>query len=489
MSTTETHFRDSRYWDNQFSGDPESSIAPGHGDAESGPPEYAQTSLPIFGLFILYVVYWYLQANYRYPSLGAIRFEFLLGAVLSALALFKIFMSKDNVGTSLFGWSIAFVALMGVMTLATIDPVTSQDVFINRVFKLLMMGVFIYAFVSNPITLRWFLIGWLFAFAKMAQEGVVGFVTGNLVWENQGTMRLHGSTPNYKHPNSFSGTQLATLPFLYFLFPHAPRIFQLAILAQTIGALTVVLTTGSRTGYVALAAGLLLLVWKSRSKLKAAIILGLIVVLIEPYIPQDYKERAETIFTQEDEFGASIDTRKQIIDDAVEIFEANMAGVGLGAFPSARKKRFERHQETHNLYLQILTELGVQGLLLFAAVIISCFNQLFKLIQLARSNLANLKQLSANNQELEQHRADLRIIMATCFAITGFLVLRLAVGVFGHDLYEIYWWFAIGLTIALARIMATATRRTDWFVQNLASNQAAVDEEDVQAGGAFAGQY
>jgi O-antigen ligase len=464
MSTSEKHFDEASFWENQDT-DYFDSTNRGPEESVDRLPSYGTTSLPVMSAFMLYVVWWYLQGGYRFPALGEIRFEFLLGGLLSLIAVIKILQNRDNIFPAPANWALAFIILMSIMTVFSIDPEYSRTIFVDRVVKFIMMGVFIYAFVVNPLTLRWFLFAWLFAFAKMAQEGIVGWLFGGMVWENQGTMRLHGSTPNYRHPNSYSGTQLATLPFLYFLFPLAPRLLQLAIGTQIVAALLIVMTTGSRTGYVALAGGTLLLIWKSRSRFKALALVALMALLAAPYIPQDYVERAETIFTQQDEEGASIDARKQILEDAVAIFQDNLFGVGLSGFPAARMARFDRHQDTHNLYLEVLTGLGIQGFILFTGMLISLFGMLFMIVRRTRSDLAKLEELEQLDHELRGHVADLRLILATCLAVIGFLIIRLVVGIFGHDLFEVYWWFALGLGLALARMLKTATRRTDWFIE------------------------
>jgi hypothetical protein len=278
MSTSEKHFDEPSFWETQDT-DYFDSANRAPEEPVDRLPGYGTTSLPVMGAFMLYVVYWYLQGGYRFPALGSIRFEFVLGGLLSLIAVIKILQNRDNIFPAPAKWALAFVGLMAVMTIFSIDPTYSRSIFVDRVIKLLMMGIFIYAFVVSPLTLRWFLFSWLFAFAKMAQEGVVGWIFGGLVWENQGTMRLHGSTPNYAHPNSFSGTQLSTLPFLYFLFPLAPRLLQLAMGAQIFAALLIIITTGSRTGYVALAGGILLLIWKSGSRIKALALTALILLL------------------------------------------------------------------------------------------------------------------------------------------------------------------------------------------------------------------
>ncbi len=82
-------------------------------------------------------------------------------------------------------------------------------------------------------------------------------------------------------------------------------------------------------------------------------------------MPQDYWERFYSIFTEQDKVGQSISLRKQIIEDAWQVFLQNPLGVGVGAFPLVRGEMFNRLQDTHNLYLEAATNLGIQGLILF----------------------------------------------------------------------------------------------------------------------------
>jgi hypothetical protein len=132
----------------------------------------------------------------------------------------------------------------------------------------------------------------------------------------------------------------------------------------------------------------------------------------------------------------------------------------------------------------VLTGLGIQGFILFAGMIISLFGLLFTLVRRTRSDLARLEGLEQVDRDLRGHLGDLRLILATCFAVIGFLVIRLAVGVFGHDLFEVYWWFALGLSLALARMLQTANRRSDWFIERAGIPDDSCDYADDS----FAGQ-
>lgn len=435
------------------------------------PDAYPPRNWLVFGLFLAYVFYHYLQVGYRVPALGEMRGQFILGAVLSVLAFASLLQGSDKHTEPAVKWALWLIVLMVVMSVFSVNPAYSWDIFIDRVIKFGMLALFIATFVRSPGDLRWFLAIYLLVFLKMGQEGLVGVLGGGLVWENQGVLRLHGSTPVYHHPNSFSGTQIGTLPFLIFLFPLLPRVLKVATLVQAFLVLWVVLFTASRTGYLGLASVVGVAISLARSRAKAigvALIIGTVAL---PLIPEQYIGRAATIFHHDDsaEHG-SIFARKEILRDAWAIFLDNPFGVGVGAFPIVRNERFGRTQDTHNLYLEIGTNLGIQGLVIFSGLLITMFSSLLALRENTESQLRELEQIcppsELGKQSLETHRRDVALIRATALALICFLVVRLTLGFFGMDLYEIYWWFAIGLIAALSHVNQTAKSRTRGFFQS-----------------------
>ena len=63
--------------------------------------------------------------------------------------------------------------------------------------------------------------------------------------------------------------------------------------------------------------------------------------------------------------------------------------------------------------------------------------------------------------EIKKHLSDLNLMKAVCSAVFVYIITRLGLGLFGHDLYEIYWWFAAGLAIALFNINVISEKRTE----------------------------
>lgn len=426
--------------------------------------------LPIaFPLFLAFIAFSYLQAGFRFPILGAIRAEFVLGMVLTVLSFVAIGQrGKDFEWTAVGKWGLALVLLLGVMTIMSIDWTVSSEVFVDRVFKFSLIGLFIAAFVSTPFRLKMFLLVFLLACAKMGQEGLQGTITGSMMWENQGIPRLHGSTPNYAHPNSFSGMAVAALPFIAFMYPLVSRKWRVALIVLAILMLNIVLRTGSRTGYVALFVGLLWFALHARHRVRVIIGVFAVGTLAAPFIPEDYIGRAASIF-ESVEIGEDTSTgqRREILVDAWEVFKNRPLGIGVGAFPTIRQQWFGRIQDTHNLYLEVATNAGIQGLVVFFGLLIAIVGVLRNTRRSVEEDLVALgwERWAPDNQvkipsATQQHVSDLLWLRAASSAFLGFIVIRLTLGLFGMDLYERYWWFAGGGAVALYNLRLAAHRRT-----------------------------
>jgi putative inorganic carbon (HCO3(-)) transporter len=380
---------------------------------------YSTAGKPGFWLFLFFIVQMYLQLSYRVPSLGAIRFEFILGALLSVFAIYEASRIQWTPAPKLRTFVALLFLCMLIQVPLSVAPAYSWGIFVDRVYKFALMGFFIAAFVRSPNALRWFLAAFLFACIRMSFEGLLGSITGSMIWENQGAL-----------------------------------------------ALNVVLRTGSRTGYVAFALLLAVAAMRAKKKFRTFALGAIFIGLAIPFIPEDYVGRATSIFTQKDKEGESTELRREILRDAWAIFKEHPLGIGVGAFPVVRMYKFGRAQDTHNLYFEVGTNLGVLGLAVFIAMIGAMLGTLNRMRREFAKQAAQLgivpKPDTANARDgpVWQHQKDLRFLEGTCSAVFMFTVVRLALGLFGHDLYEVYWWFALGLTFALLNILTVATRRT-----------------------------
>jgi O-antigen ligase len=433
---------------------------------------YQQTPKFATILFFLYIITWFLQLGNRVGFLGAIRFELLLAACMTGFAVFFFKKSKPNAYSSgLLGCIFLYVFVLIIHVIFSYDFERSWIIFVDRVIKFSFMAFFIATYARSPQGIKILMTAFLLACLKMGQEGFVGQLTGSMVWQNQGVMRLHGATPLYAHPNSFSGMALGTLPFLYYFFPLVPRYLKLIFLIMVIFAINIIVFTGSRTGYVGFVFFCLFLFFQSQYKIKL-LVAGLIVLFVAiPFVPDQYVQRFNSISGgQEEAEGKSRDRRIEILQDAVTVFVENPLGVGVSAFMAVRQDRFGRNQDTHNLYLEVLTNIGIHGFIIWATLIFVLFRSIRTLYLLFCRQIQQLtdefdieaKQLesTALSTAVNEHVNDLSLIRAVLLAVSAYLIIRLVVGMFGMDLYEIYWWFAIGIVIAVQHIATTAKQIT-----------------------------
>jgi O-antigen ligase len=173
--------------------------------------------------------------------------------------------------------------------------------------------------------------------------------------------------------------------------------------------------------------------WREKLKVKTFkyLIVGVIIsISAYAFLPEVYTERLNSIITLDEAEGSSSETRIQILKDAVSVFVSKPWGVGVSAFPRVRAEMFGRIQDTHNLYLELLTNLSVLGVLSFFIFIRAIIKE-------------NKTIITRSNSPL---------VKCVAQAVIAFIYARLFLGIFGMDTYEIYWWFAAGLTMAMYRI-------------------------------------
>ncbi len=440
-------------------------------------PEYQHVPRLVLLLFCAYVIIWYLQVGTRISALGAIRIELLVACILIPLAFVTHSKSEIRVDPSLLRLIIGYFVLLFLMTIFSYDFQTSWNIFFNRVLKFAFMAFFIVCFVKSPTGLKFFLAAFMLACMKMGQEGVVGQLTGGLVWQNQGVMRLHGATMMYRHPNSFAGMALGTLPFVMYLFPIVNKWLKALLVIQLVFAFNIILFTGSRTGYIGLLGVILVVFFRSQSKIKIllAILVGLFCVL--QFAPEQYVNRFRSIYVSSDhgEYNESLhggdsskEKRMQILKDAVSVFIQYPFGVGVGAFPVVREDMFGRSQDTHNLYLEVATNLGVQGVALTLCLFVTALKMNLKYCFLFEKQLHVLESSfmckGGGDGGVRNCCSDLRLLIAVSKSVFLFVTLRIFLGVFGMDLYEIYWWFACGLIIAVGNIGSIVISRGEFLL-------------------------
>jgi O-antigen ligase len=113
-----------------------------------------------------------------------------------------------------------------------------------------------------------------------------------------------------------------------------------------------------------------------------------------------------------------------------------LAGVGAGAFANARAEAFGVYLNPHSLYVQIIAELGLFGLIVYFIFYRDIFRICLRNIWDIRNSSLEASELTALSQGI--------IVAAISLLITGF---------FAHSAFRYTWYFLAGITAASQHII------------------------------------
>jgi O-antigen ligase len=117
-------------------------------------------------------------------------------------------------------------------------------------------------------------------------------------------------------------------------------------------------------------------------------VLGLVLagVLALPVVPSSFWDRMDSIVNAEEDESGSRAARLRLIDQGMEVFLENpITGIGAGQFQNYNAPGVvEKWRVTHNLWLQLATELGVFGLLTFAFLVVRAYRSNFIALRILR---------------------------------------------------------------------------------------------------------
>jgi O-antigen ligase len=222
----------------------------------------------------------------------------------------------------------------------------------------------------------------------MATIGILSLVVGG---GKIGSTRLGlgGGTDTLADANFLCLYILIGLPFLWLSASLKTGFKKALLLSLMVPMLAGAARTGSRSGLLTLAAGLLLFLVFASLKQRLVIITSGVAFLILAlfFLPQRIRERFTTYFeansAQSLEAAQSAEFREQLLIRGLELTaEHPFFGVGPGEFMDAEgAEAKEKNQRgvwhyTHNSYTQLSSETGITGLVLFVIALFGAYRGL-----------------------------------------------------------------------------------------------------------------
>jgi len=246
-------------------------------------------------------------------------------------------------------------------------------------------------------------------------------------------------------PNLWAQVLVAMSTLVLFRIVHEKEAIKKFAAVLILGIfLYIILNTYSRGAYLVLAIDALLILFMVEKRFNPMVLIvsAILLVLLIPFLPATYRDRFTSLFVVTTDNGIYQDTSlrgrsSEMLTGLAMFAEHPILGVGAGNY----KPNYQRYaqligiefraegRDPHSLYVQILAETGILGMVAFLAMIYFLFDALNKTCrEVARS----------------PHLADwLPWISAFRFAILSYLL----TSVFLHNAYIRYLWILIAMAL------------------------------------------
>ncbi len=403
-------------------------------------------------LVAIYMFFFIFRPFEYWPILGEYRIERVY--MLFLLSALFFWQGKKYLPHTVNRLVLLFFAVMAVSTLWALRV----DVAFEATFEFFKLMVFFFILVltlRDEKDLKFFILAYL---------GIMGLYVGKSAWEffvhdrhvfRMGIRRMIGVDTTYGDPNAFAASIAYSLPFLWAmlrLYWRQNPWIRAFLLGYGVLAAVAVVYTGSRSGMVICLLFLVLAWWDSAKRFAGLIVLAGALVLGWHYTPEDLRYRfLSTFYKGVAPAAAAADTsaegRLDGLTQGIRVFLENpLLGVGPGNFPHT----WERAMSAHNLYGQLLGELGAVGFVAFSLLV-------WTIYRTHRRNRLHIDALQAGGGGARDDPG-LRLMRLLSVASVQTLVLLLFNGNFGHNLYRYNWLWVGVIAIVTAHALKAGAR-------------------------------
>jgi hypothetical protein len=317
-------------------------------------------------------------------------------------------------------------------------------VVMDKYYKLLVFYLLLVTSVRDEEDLRRVVAAYLVIMTVYMLHSVWSFRGGRHHYR-MGIVRLIGVDSTHGDPNAFGAVVLNSLVFVVPLWHTLKQTGRMLLAGYVLLACGCLALTGSRTCFAGLVLLIALVCWSSRRRWAMVMVAGLVAPVAFLALPASLQTRFETIINP----SAGPANAKVSADGRLEGF---LIGVELlqrfpvsGCGPGAWKPSTGRELESHNLYGQVMGEMGLPGVVTFSFVLLAFWY--------------NVRRIARRYREHPEWGSD---FLSHFGQASGFvLILLLFEGVAGHTLFRFSWlWF--GAFLVIARHCVEARAAENW---------------------------
>lgn len=328
-----------------------------------------------FNLYLLFVVSWFLHLTSRVTWLGDIRFDFCLIFVLLAISLTmpKTGLARVVRGEKTHTYLTLLIAYLIVSVPLVYWPGSVLRFGFLNFMKAVVFYYFSVCFIDSEAKLKRFLAVFIGCqMFRVLEPLYLHLTTG--YWGSVASMgtggwdvmdRLSGAPHDVINPNGLAFVALTAIPFLYF-YARQSKVGLLLALGLIPLSLYALLLTGSRSGFLGLIVVGVGLFLKEKRKVLVIILAAVAMAAFIPMMGENQKDRYSSIVNPETRNAGTVQGRLEGIRESFQVgMHRPIFGHGVGTSREANANFGAVDQPAHNLYAELLQEIGVVGALLF----------------------------------------------------------------------------------------------------------------------------
>jgi O-antigen ligase len=397
-----------------------------------------------FFFYLYFVVDFFLRFSARIPGYGVIRPTFLLILIISGLLLAQKDVIKDRFDDPIFKAIFVFLGYL-VFSWPLVEwPGSVLNTGVGNFVKAVVFLFYTALVIDTDQRLKWFVGVFVFCQVFRVMEPLFLNITqgywGSSTHLGHGEFadRLAGAPADVINPNELGFVIVTAIPFLhYLLLPLGwkSKALYFALIPLLFYAL---ILTMSRGAFVALLVVAFFVFMKSRRKFFLACMGVVIVIAAVSVMTPVQKDRYLSLISSDTAGAATVDGRlRGMINEFKVGLERPLVGHGLGTTPEAKFHKIGSGMASHNLYAELLIELGLVGFVLFLRYLYTCYRRL-------RQNHALFGSPITMTESFKGRLNTVLMVVFWMYAVYS-------INYWGLSQY--YWYLFGGLVIALGRLV------------------------------------
>lgn len=336
-------------------------------------------------VYIIFMISYFLHLSARMPFLGMIRIDMLLVVILLVIGF------TQNKSSEIATKSECEKKLQ--LLLITIIAITPFAEYAGSVIRQGMPNfaksvIFFYFtiwYVTTEKKLKTFIAVFVFCQSFRILEPLYLHLTDGY-WGDKASLlggeefmnRLAGAPSDIINSNGLAYVILTTFCFIPFIMKQN-IFYQVAAPVMALFGVYALILTGSRSGILSLIILFVYMASTSRKKIAAFIVIAILAVFTMKFMTDESRDRYASIYNKNTKNAhTSLQRYDSLVATLKICLKRPVFGYGLGTSREVNYNLGNSTVKTHNIFMEVLQELGLIGLVAFFIYIWEIYKNIFK---------------------------------------------------------------------------------------------------------------